>query len=338
MALPEWGYSYNALSVPLTSDWQCSLVPARDVQDVDRGWKLAYEERQKARKEREEQIERDQRDFDRLFRVSISRRAARGCSDFDEYARFIGEHLRISGLSKPVDGDSLTRILRTAVRDGRLVPAIDRAWCGSRRVARQYAPQSWPKRAPDRKPTVYGFRNGQYLPLNADGSFFDDSPYVPVRVASKAAVMASAVARSGGSDSESSFDWLGAAEMFAGAVLGGAGSSDDDCGNSMLKSLGNGDGSDGGSLLGDAQPFEYASDMPDGDVIDVAGIPNMNGDPNSWIESGPGMKKQWRMFGPDGSAAVDIDFDSHHGQRNPHAHNWDGTSRDQGWPVSIFPR
>jgi hypothetical protein len=22
---------------------------------------------------------------------------------------------------------------------------------------------------------------------------------------------------------------------------------------------------------------------------------------------------------------------------SPHAHNWDGTSRDHGWPVSILP-
>lgn len=45
MSLPEWEYSYNALYVPLTSDWQCSLAPARDVDDVDRGWKLSYDDR-----------------------------------------------------------------------------------------------------------------------------------------------------------------------------------------------------------------------------------------------------------------------------------------------------
>jgi hypothetical protein len=81
MPFPGWGYSYNALCVPLTSDWQCSLVPARDLQDVDRGWTLPYEERQKKRKEREEQIEQDRRDFVRLFRVSVSRHTTRACSD-----------------------------------------------------------------------------------------------------------------------------------------------------------------------------------------------------------------------------------------------------------------
>jgi hypothetical protein len=150
MAFPEWGNSYNALYVPLTSDWQCALVPAREVQDVDRGWKLSYEERQRARNKREEQIEQDRQDFDRRFRVSISRRAARACSDFRAYGAFISEHLRISGLAAPADGEDETRILRDAVRDGQLVPGVHRACRGSRRVARPYGPQIWPNRAPDR--------------------------------------------------------------------------------------------------------------------------------------------------------------------------------------------
>jgi hypothetical protein len=76
MSFPEWGRSYNGLSVPLTSDWQCSLIPIRDLPDVDRGWKLSYDERQKARKERDEQIEQDRQDFDRLFRVHRPPRGA----------------------------------------------------------------------------------------------------------------------------------------------------------------------------------------------------------------------------------------------------------------------
>ncbi|KAK49076.1 hypothetical protein BG58_19275 [Caballeronia jiangsuensis] len=94
---------------------------------------------------------------------------------------------------------------------------------------------------------------------------------------------------------------------------------------------------DGGTPLGDASPFGYESKIGD-ECFDLAGMSQMNGDPFSWIESGPNEKKQWRMFGGDGAAAVDIDFDSHHGQPDPHAHNWDGLKRDQGWPVSIFPR
>ncbi|MEX3789782.1 hypothetical protein [Paraburkholderia sp. BR14374] len=48
------------------------------------------------------------------------------------------------------------------------------------------------------------------------------------------------------------------------------------------------------ALLGDAQPLHFQPHSAGGDKFEVAGIPNMTGNPNSWIESGPGMKKQWR--------------------------------------------
>jgi hypothetical protein len=330
MSLPEWGYSYNALSVPLTSDWQCSLIPAFDLQDTDRGGTLSYEERQDARKKREEQIERDQRDFDRLFRVSINRRAARACGDFGRYATFIKEHLRVSGHSAPLDGESVTRILREAVRNGHLVPAIDREWRGSRRVTRFYAPQSWPKRAPDPKPTVYGVRDGRYIPLDANGFFVDETPYVPVRVVAQA----KAVGNLGRSDD--GFDWLGSAEAFAGAVLGESGSDDDSSSDWLLKSSGDADV----SLLGDARPFEYVPDMPDGEIFDIAKTPNY-GDPGTWYtNSGSG---QMRLYGNTGQPVVDFDFDHDHGQGIPHAHNWsidplDGKNiRGPGVPFSILP-
>ncbi|EDT41868.1 hypothetical protein BamMEX5DRAFT_2368 [Burkholderia ambifaria MEX-5] len=95
-----------------------------------------------------------------------------------------------------------------------------------------------------------------------------------------------------------------------------------------------------GSTSLDAAPFELdkaSTDLTDlGDVFEIAGMP-FSGIPNSWLEAGAGMKKQWRMYGPNGAPLVDIDFDGHHGQQNPHAHNWDGTTRDHGWPVSILP-
>ena len=244
MPFPDWGYSYNALHVPLTSDWQCSLVPARDVEEPTTWWSLSYDERQQKRKDREQQIEQDRRDFARLFRVSTSRRTARACRDFSAYAAFIRDHLHISGLATPVDGESVTRILRDAVRDGWLIPAIDRAWRGSRRVARQYAPQSWPKRAPDPKPTVYGVRDGQFVPLNADGSFVDYTPYVPAK-ARVAAAASSAASFGAGSD------WFSAA--VASASLGSDADADDDS-----------------IPLGDAQPFAYSADPTEDAVADLA--------------------------------------------------------------------
>ena len=253
MSFPEWGNSYNALYVPLTNDWQCSLVPVRDVQDVDRGWTLSYEERQEARREREKQIEQDRRDFARLFRVSIGRRDARTCRDFAAYAAFIGEHLRISGWDTPVDGESVTRILRDAVRDGWLVPAIDRAWRGGRQVIRFYAPQSWPKRAPEPKPTVYGVRNGEFVPLDDNGYFIDHTPYVPVVASLKNATRSS-----------SGTDWPHAVEEVMGALPGGRTLG-------MADSLTHGASTPGESMsFGDAHPFEYHPDPISGGVFDLA--------------------------------------------------------------------
>jgi hypothetical protein len=322
MPLPEWGRSYNALSVPLTSDWQCSLVPARDVGEPTTWWSLSYDERQQKRKDREEQIDQDQRDFDRLFRVSTSRRDARACTDFSAYAAFIREHLRISGLSAPVDGDGVTRILRDAVRDGWLIPAIDRAWRGSRRVARLYAPQSWPKRLPDPKPTVYGVRNGQFIPLNVDGSFVDYTPYVPVKDRVAAAA-------SSASSSDSDFDWLGAVETAAGAVLGGDAASGSDGG--LDDDFASGPGEDS-TPLGDAQAFDYQTDIQGGDSLDIAKTPN-EGEPGTWYTN-PGSG-QMRLYGDDGQPVVDFDFDHDHGQGIPHAHNWNDGVRGPG--VSFSP-
>lgn len=315
MPFPDLGYSYNALCVPLTSDWQCLLVPAVDVEDVDRGWTLSYEERQKKRKEREEQIEQDRRDFDRLFRVSINQCPARACSDFSAYVRFIREHLCISGLAPPIDGETVTCILRYAVRNGWLIPAIDRTWRGSRRVARFYAPQSWPKRAPDPSPTVYGVRDGQFIPLDDDGCFIDRAPYVPVAARFAATVCKAA--------SSSGTGWLG------------------DGGNNsrtLDKDIFS-DATDGMSTpLGGTQAFEYGRDDAGifGDDLQTAWLPSTGGPPNQWVENTSG-KQQWRLYDGDGNAAVDIDFGHDHGFGAPHAHNWDHGVRDKVNAFYLLP-
>ncbi|MBN3759429.1 RHS repeat-associated core domain-containing protein [Burkholderia sp. Ac-20365] len=71
-------------------------------------------------------------------------------------------------------------------------------------------------------------------------------------------------------------------------------------------------------------------------AVQVAGMP-FQGAAGSWVSSMPGKMPQLRMYGPNGSALVDIDMEAHHGNANPHAHNWEGTNRDNGWPVSILP-
>lgn len=88
--------------------------------------------------------------------------------------------------------------------------------------------------------------------------------------------------------------------------------------------------------LGGAESFRYSEDLPDGDAEQIAGMP-YNGAPNSWASSMPGTMPQLRQYGPGGTPMTDIDFEAHHGHPNPHAHNWDGTARDEGAPVSILP-
>ncbi|MFM0729988.1 RHS repeat-associated core domain-containing protein [Paraburkholderia sediminicola] len=81
----------------------------------------------------------------------------------------------------------------------------------------------------------------------------------------------------------------------------------------------------------------FAMPKPEvGDAIQVAGMP-FNGTPGSWASSMPGKMPQLRMYGPNGTTLTDIDFETHHGNANPHAHNWTGTSRDNGWLVSVLP-
>lgn len=320
MSLPEWGYSYNALYVPLTSDWQCSLVPVRYLEDADRGWKLSYQERQKARKEREERIEQDRKDFDRLFRVPVSQCEARACSEFSAYTAFIRDHLRISGISAPIDGDDVTRILREAVRKGRLIPAIDRTWRGSRRVSQRHAPQSWPKQTPAPKPTVYGVRDNRFVPLDDSGYFIDRMPYAPV---------ATAAASSTGSSGSSGVAWLAAAEDAVGA-LPGSDDDWDDAGNDtpdVAESLTGGEGSDVSddiTPLGDAPPFEYQADIPGGDGEQVAarGVRMTGNEPGGFAINPNGLDVDY--FDSDGNLSAQ--YHGSHG--DPHGHNVTDGERD----------
>lgn len=86
--------------------------------------------------------------------------------------------------------------------------------------------------------------------------------------------------------------------------------------------------------LGEAQPFEYRPDMPDGDSFDIAKTPN-DGEPGTWYTN-PGSG-QMRLYGDDRRPVIDFDFDHDHGQGVPHVHNWDNGARGLGLPFSLLP-
>ncbi|SMG60822.1 hypothetical protein [Paraburkholderia susongensis] len=114
----------------------------------------------------------------------------------------------------------------------------------------------------------------------------------------------------------------------AGALAGDRGANADSADGSGLAD-------DGGTstLLGDAQSFEYQTNIPDGDSFDIAKTPN-DGEPGTWYTN-PGSG-QMRLFGDDGKPVVDLDFDHFHNGMKPHAHNWNGSARDGGDMVVPF--
>lgn len=259
------------------------------------------------------------------FRVSIARRASRTSGDFSAYAGFIGKYVR-GRWHTPIDGEDITRILREAVRDGLIVPAIDRDWRGSVGVSKRYAPQTWGETyrsgggggVAASTPRAKTFHQSmmESMGLDADGATAYIEKYNAM-VERIDAIQAANAAKRAAAAAASNDDLLGAVEAAAGAVLGG--------------------GDNAGEVSGDdAQPFDYQPDMPDGDAEQIAGMP-FNGAPGTWASSMPGTMPQLRQYGSDGTPMTDIDFEAHHGNPNPHAHNWDGTSRDEGAPVSLLP-
>lgn len=234
------------------------------------------------------------------------------------------------------------------MRDGILVPVVNRDW---RSLPMTFRPTPAPLRwqaasggggfGSGGGTTWAAFRNARPGPLVWDGEPVLRGPYDPATWESqlKAARAAMASGSSENGDDDDS-NLPGVVDAVAGAVLGVGSDPDDDDGDGtpdMAESLMDGsDAVDDTSTLSDAQPFEYSADQLSGDPTELAGIP-FDGVPDTWVENAPEKKKQWRMYGSDGTPAVDIDFDDHHGQPNPHAHNWDDQGRDHGWPVSILP-
>ncbi|QGZ53571.1 hypothetical protein [Paraburkholderia acidiphila] len=359
---------WNTLYVSLETGWQCTLIPGpqyfdltcfgRGYRDLPARWLYPnagrdrdlwswnalpeVDESELWEKDRLRQLTQDRVAFVRHFRPNWDLHTITGEKALREVQTFVRDRLKLAHWNLPTDVAEVRKLLCDAVASGRLVPVINREYRGLPRVAQ-------PDPAPQRWPAMGGGGNGyqpkvisydEFLALQrANGELPAlDTPAGGVGVTLDPLPNLGAPAKA-----DDGFGLPGFVESAAGVLFGGVdentdiGDTEGDDGVTFGGALFSADSGGDSTSLGDARPFNYQPDSASGSTFDVAGIPNMTGDPNSWIESGPGMKKQWRMFGSDGSAAVDIDFDSHHGQPNPHAHNWDGNVRDQGWPVSILP-
>ncbi|WP_321951000.1 hypothetical protein [Paraburkholderia bannensis] len=329
MTFPEWGHSYNAIYLPLRRwGWQCALMPAAEVTADDRiDCSLSFDEREKKRERRKQQIAEDKADFQRLFRVDTVPREAATSSEFRHYTDFIRDTLRLSHWTIPIDGDGITRVLRNAVRDGRVIPVIDREWYGGQRVFKRYAPQHWPHGGGSCHVTSDG---GGSAPTGRFTGPFAAAMHAADTVLNRRAGLSRMSATS------RSVDWFDTVEAAAGTVSGGSAALDNDSDDSIFASFGNSDRSDA-SLFANAQPFEYQPDLSDGDLFDIASqktkTPNI-GDPGTWYTN-PGSG-QMRLYGDTGAPVIDLDFDHVHNGLRPHAHNWNADVRDGGSDVVPF--
>lgn len=88
-----------------------------------------------------------------------------------------------------------------------------------------------------------------------------------------------------------------------------------------------------GRSVANMNSYGYANQNPIR-FIDPTGLTPLVGPPNTWLTFPSG---QMRLYGPNGSAAVDIDCHADHGAGTPHAHNWDASGRGPGVPMSLLP-
>jgi hypothetical protein len=348
--------TWNTLDVPLENGWKCTLIPAkpyhymmwRGYDDLSARalypkagvrWRSHYErepgdyeKRSQWKEDADRQLADDQRTFARAFRPAWDLRTITGGNALSAIQSFVRDSLNVVHWQQPTDNAGVRRMLCDAVASGRLIPVVNREYQGVSRVAQPSpAPQSWPSLGGG---GGYGFKpkvifydeftalqraNGELADVAGSTSFGASLNPFPQLGAPASA--------------DDGFDLLGVVESAAGALPGGADDDWDGGDDNAVEEAVSGDLGDNSTLLGDAQPFEYNEDMPDGDSFDIAKTPNL-GEPGTWYTN-PGSG-QMRLFGDDGKPALDLDFDHVHNGLQPHAHNWTNGVRDGGDDVVPF--
>jgi hypothetical protein len=282
---------WNTIDVPLVTGWQCTLMPERQYEKLME-WGDGYEDlsarwlypraegdewdsiwtaRPPSESERAElwdearlhQLAEDRAAFPRLFRPAWDLRTITGGKALRDIKIFLRDSLAIAHWNMPKNNADIRRILCKAVADNRLIPIIDRDYEGLARVA---LPDPVPLRWPSTGSGSYAFPQkvigyGEFAALQRlNGELADATADIPrpgistgISTVIEPQQSLGTAANSGGG----TFDWLGAAETFAGAVFGVDADSGDDS-----------------TPLGDAQPFDYQPDMPSGDVGELAGTTN----------------------------------------------------------------
>ncbi|AET93078.1 hypothetical protein BYI23_C009320 [Burkholderia sp. YI23] len=214
---------------------------------------------------RRKQRERDKTDFLEWFWLGPLAGGLAGDVGLDELER-LGEFAKAIGL---IEGHSrhahkrLEEAIEHAVEDDLIIPVIDRADESGSCVAAATARTSVRFGSPS---------SDAFSPLLATlgGDPILPGPYDPATQEEKLKAAREAV--DGPNTDRGGFDWLGAAEAAASALLGSSRSNDDS--DSTLKNFGDsGDDADN-SLLSDAQPYEYVPDALGSDALELAAQTN----------------------------------------------------------------
>ncbi|MEX3933514.1 hypothetical protein AB4Y32_17195 [Paraburkholderia phymatum] len=266
--------SYNSLQVPLDiGTWQCTLVLAREFYNLSSGYWDAFADWDK-RREREREIEDDKRTFDRYFRPSYDFRSLMR-TDINAICSFLSDHLNVVHWNLPTDNAGIERALKQAVRDGLLVPVVNRDW---RSLPMTFRPTPAPLRWLSTSGgggfgssggTVWAaFRNAGPGPLVWNGKPVLRGPYDPstqeAQLKAARAAMAASAAYSG-----DGFDLGDVAEAAAVATLGDDLDEDEGTVDALAEYIV--DSSDDTSTpLGDAQPFDLGDSLDSDNVLTMA--------------------------------------------------------------------
>ncbi|WP_244813606.1 hypothetical protein [Caballeronia sp. Lep1P3] len=362
---PDWGFSYSALYVPIgRNTWQCALMVPSEIQSAlqrrsrnqfEKKVRLVRNYRYSAQSQpfktpsryrssswgystldeddgselwMTNRLKLDRDDFIQWFDVRIDERESRGSYESDHYMRFLRDRLRLSRWNMPVDGAGIARILKDAVRDGRLIAVMNRNYSGNRKVCRHYAPQRWPAFGGGLRSakSIKSISWAEFSALREAHGELGASLISVSDLSSKAAGLEAAASASDrfgatvGRIRSAGTDWLGTALEVASTVAEEMpGTTDVESGNPLLKSL-----SDGDTPLSDANSFDYVPDGLSDDVLEVAarGVKMTGNEPGGFRLNPNGLDTDYF----DGNGNLSAQYHESHGAE--HGHNFDNGKRD----------
>ncbi|WP_322104966.1 hypothetical protein [Paraburkholderia sp. J41] len=290
--------TWNTLDVPLENGWLCTLVPGPQYYDLT-SWGRGYrnmsarqlypnagrdsasyswnarplsevDKSELWEKDRLRRLADDTATFARHFLPNWDLRTITGERALRDVQAFVRDRLKLAHWNLPADNAGVKKLLCDAVASGQLVPVVNREYRGVPRVAPPaHLPQRWP--ATSGGGGAYPSKVYNYLEFEALKRANDELPPLDSGAGIVSVILDPRPPLGVPATADDGFGFV---ESAAGAMLGGGDEdSDSDGGDGTGASdddLFSADSGDGATPLGDAQPFDYQPDMPDGDAEELA--------------------------------------------------------------------